>query len=156
MAYSIHDGCTGCTACARQCPVAAISGDPEQTHQIDAERCTDCGVCGLVCPEPFTVADGRGVFATHIPRSQRPRPVFDPETCNGCGSCVDICPFGSLSLDGPVFRGTAVLSAPESCVSCGYCEDICIKRAVWLEVPTEDASAISKVMTARRRGVTGS
>lgn len=133
MAFSINERCTGCTACARQCPVEAISGAPEVVHRIDPERCTDCGVCGMVCPEPFTVSDQFGLFVEHVPRSQRPRPVFDLETCNGCGSCVDICPFGSLSIDGPLYRGIARLSDPETCVACGYCEEICIKRAVWLE-----------------------
>lgn len=137
MAYTIHTSCTGCTACARQCPVAAISGEVDGLHHVDAERCTDCGVCGLVCPEPFTVSNAEGNFVAHVPRSQRPRPVIDAETCNGCGSCVDICPFGSLSIDGPLYRGLAILSRPDSCVSCGDCEDICIKRAVRLQSPEE-------------------
>ena len=97
----------------------------------------------MVCPEPAVVTDAQGAFANHVPRSQRPRPAFDLETCNGCGSCVDVCPFGSLSLDGPVYRGVAFLSGPESCVSCGYCEDICIKRAVRLELPVVERGGVS-------------
>ena len=41
--------CTGCTACARKCPVACISGNRREPHVIDQERCIKCGACFEVC-----------------------------------------------------------------------------------------------------------
>jgi len=41
--------CKGCTACARKCPVNAISGEKRQPHYIDADKCIKCGACKEVC-----------------------------------------------------------------------------------------------------------
>ena len=47
--YEITDACRGCTACARKCPVNAISGNVKERHVIDTSKCIKCGNCMATC-----------------------------------------------------------------------------------------------------------
>lgn len=50
LQYAIDpDKCKGCTACARKCPVSAISGTVKQPHVIDTAKCVKCGACMATC-----------------------------------------------------------------------------------------------------------
>ena len=47
--YRITDKCIGCSACSRQCPVNAITGEIRKKFDINSEVCIRCGKCIETC-----------------------------------------------------------------------------------------------------------
>lgn len=50
LKYEIDpEKCTGCTACAKKCPVSCIYGERKKLHVIDQGLCIKCGNCFDAC-----------------------------------------------------------------------------------------------------------
>lgn len=136
MSYSISDLCTGCTACARLCPVQAISGAPKTRHTVNPKRCVECGVCGRVCPRG-AVRDGADKPLTPLPKAQWKKPAIDTAQCSACGMCVAVCRAGALRISLPAYHADyhvfAELFEPQKCVGCALCAGECPLGAITMQ-----------------------
>jgi len=144
--YAIGEKCTGCTACARLCPVFAISGERGKIHEVNPLRCVGCGVCGRICPSG-AVSDGGGKVCSSVKRSLWSKPHIDVKLCSACGICVQDCSPKALSISFPKERGDiqvhAELSAPDKCIACGICENHCPLSAIVMVPPQKTAPETS-------------
>ncbi|MCL2127896.1 MAG: iron-containing alcohol dehydrogenase [Treponema sp.] len=131
--YRITEACNGCTACAKLCPVSAISGEKDSRHVISGERCVACGICGRVC-QKSAVADAEGKICAPVKRAQWPKPVINAELCSACSICVSDCTQGALRISPPKSQGDiktyAELANPEKCTGCHICEKHCPQDAI--------------------------
>jgi len=66
--------------------------------QVDADKCTGCGLCGKICQYSAIVCINKKVLTF-------------PELCHGCGGCVRVCPEEAITEEdrdvGVVEKGSA-------------------------------------------------
>ena len=128
MAYKITDRCKGCDDCGQICPVRAITGEMKEKHEIDPNRCIDCGACSIVC-EYEGILDPQGKPCKFVPEDKRQKPVVDENVCDGCGLCAEECPAFCLEI----VNGISTLVNADACHGCGVCQRRCPIEAIKLK-----------------------
>jgi len=137
MSYTIQNTCKGCTACAKICPVYAISGERNQVHSINADICIECGACAKVCPYQ-AVFDAAGKLQQPLKRSLWPKPSVNAKKCVSCGLCLQDCPTGAMefaALTDHQVKLVACLGDPKICIACSFCQTICPVGAITMMSP---------------------
>lgn len=137
MSHSIIEACTGCTACVKICPVAAISGERKALHIINDFICIDCGACGKICPSA-AIINAEGQLCQPLKKSLWLKPVVIQSKCVACGACIQVCPASVLEFNEPVGIGEHVkpiLVDEKNCIGCSFCEAACPTHAIEMLVP---------------------
>ncbi len=71
-------------------PAAALEYDVSGWRYIkpvvDYDRCTDCGICWLYCPD------------NAIEYKEGKMKGFRYYHCKGCGICADVCPVNAIEM----------------------------------------------------------
>jgi 2-oxoacid:acceptor oxidoreductase delta subunit (pyruvate/2-ketoisovalerate family) len=55
--------------------------------EVDLEKCVDCLLCWLYCPDSAVLIENGGTFAG-----------FDLRYCKGCELCSVACPTGAIAM----------------------------------------------------------
>jgi len=71
--------------CDRIVPMEEVFREHVFRAEIDADKCTACGLCQRVCIYDAAVEAGS---AYHIL----------PDKCDGCGLCAELCPAGAIAM----------------------------------------------------------
>ncbi|MEA4812659.1 MAG: 4Fe-4S binding protein [Anaerolineaceae bacterium] len=142
MTYQITEKCTGCTLCARKCPVGAISGERKIQHWVDPALCIGCGVCGKVCAFG-AIVNAQGSLALRQKQDEWLQPVWNLKRCVACGICVEVCPTGSIDFWRNAPQGQRLayppdmphLAHPQTCIGCAFCECDCPTACITMQKP---------------------
>ncbi len=69
------------------------------TLELDAEKCTACGVCLEVCPHQVLARQGKTVA------------IVDRDACMECGACARNCRFAAITVRNGVGCAAAILNS---------------------------------------------
>ncbi|OGQ05855.1 MAG: hypothetical protein A3F82_06040 [Deltaproteobacteria bacterium RIFCSPLOWO2_12_FULL_44_12] len=143
------NGCLGLADCVRACPFDAMRIGRFGIVEIDAEKCTGCGLCIPACPKKILELYPRlhrielSCVAREKASAVRAKCLVG---CTTCLKCINVCPAKALSFD-----DVTIHIDHQACITygptCGEaCVDICptfvLHRLKQLPLPEERAHPV--------------
>lgn len=104
--------CVNCSNCVDVCHYGALTKKGLRIS-YEADKCTDCGLCLLVCPYDMRRVEN-DVYTGH---------------CILCGRCVKACPENAIKLKKTKWKG----DVNDNCVHCGLCMELCPKQCIYVD-----------------------
>jgi electron transport complex protein RnfB len=109
----------------RACPFDALKIGAGGIAEVDAEKCTGCGICVPVCPKELFVLYPR-VHRVELSCVARDKQAVVRATCmvgcTLCRKCVSKCPAGAIE-----WNGRTILIDHEKCLAYGpSCNEACV------------------------------
>jgi len=150
-----QEKCVKCTICEEVCPRDAIDrnvpafegtykgpvagGKPKAaamqkktTFTVDKEKCTYCGLCGVLCPaitvkhKEFTAESG----------DVQGEVIWDESKCDACKVCVEACPEECITVEREIISDKidgSVNIIKDNCCTCTWCSKNCPTEAITVE-----------------------
>ena len=118
--------------------------------KIDKEKCTACGICGIICPRHIPETIGEKDEKMTIVSKVR------EGLCLGCGQCISVCPSDAIRLEGMDFhdfKPIRPLEVTEESLLTLMEQRRSVRRYKDKPVPRE---TLNRIIEASRRAPTGS
>jgi electron transport complex protein RnfB len=119
------NGCLGLGDCVRVCLFDALSLGADGIAEVDAERCTGCGLCLPVCPKDLFTLYPR-LHRVELSCVAREKQSVVRATCmvgcTLCRKCVAKCPAGAIE-----WNGATIVIDHDKCLAWGpSCQEACV------------------------------
>jgi heterodisulfide reductase subunit A2 len=131
----IKDSVTQASAAASRANILMSKGEvkiPSITSNIDAAKCTACGLCARVCPY-------------HAIKGSKEQGYYEvvQAACQGCGACVPECRFGAI--DQTHFTEDQIVSQIDSALAKDPHDKILAFACNWCSYAGADFAGVSRM-----------
>jgi len=101
----------------------------KKTLKVNAEKCTGCRYCEMVCSLKHEGLINRKKSGIRVLKLgiREDVPILCGQGTNCNYECIDVCPKNAISIQNEV-----VTVDREKCIGCGLCVEACPNKEIWI------------------------